>query len=158
VVKGDRLKICWLSAFEGSNPSPCIFKMRGIKNLDILLKSIKPELSKETFVFCTVNKDIDIKIVPKMIFREKEGATLILRKEQADKYNLKYDGDWSLITLNIHSDLNAVGFLAKITERLAKAGISVNAVSAYYHDHLFIPNNRSKEALKILSEFSIQPG
>jgi uncharacterized protein len=127
--------------------------MVGIKDLDILLKSMKPELNKETFVFCTINKDIDLKLVPKMIFREKEGATLILRKEQADKYNLQYKGIWSLITLTVHSDLNAVGFLAKITNNLAEQGISVNPVSAYYHDHLFVPKNKSKQALKLLNKF-----
>lgn len=128
--------------------------MVGIKNLSVLLKSMKPELNKGKFVFCTVNKNIDMKIVPKMIFREKEGATLILRKEEADEYGLKYDEIWSMITLTVHSDLSAVGFLATITDKLAKANISVNAISAFYHDHLFVPFNKSKEAMNILQEVS----
>lgn len=127
--------------------------MVGINNLNELLKSMNPELSEDKFVFCTTKKDLDLKIIPKMIFHEKEGATFIIRKEEADKYNLKYDGIWSLITLTVHSDLNAIGFLAKITEKLAKHGISVNPVSAYYHDHLFVPFDKSKEAIKVLEEF-----
>ena len=40
-----------------------------------------------------------------------------------------------LITLTVRSSLEAVGLLAAITARLADAGISVNAVSAFHHDH-----------------------
>jgi len=89
-----------------------------------------------------------------MIFKEKEGATLIIKKEQADEYGLKYEGLWDMIILNVNLDLEAVGFLAKITEALAKEGISVNAVSAYYHDHLFVPKDKSKNALEILQKLS----
>jgi hypothetical protein len=43
------------------------------------------------------------------------------------------------------------GFIvARITEVLAAQGISVNVVSGYYHDHLFIKESQSEEALKIL--------
>ncbi|MFH1326840.1 MAG: ACT domain-containing protein [archaeon] len=121
-----------------------------IKDLNELIKNMNPELVEKGFVFCTINKSIDMKIAPKMVFREKEGATLILKQDQAEGYNLKYNGIWDMITLNVNSDLEAVGFLAKITKALAKEGISVNAVSAYYHDHLFVPSDKSKKALEIL--------
>ena len=52
-----------------------------------------------------------------------------------------------MITLTVHSSLEAVGFLAAITARLAAAGISVNAVSGFYHDHLFVPEHKADEAL-----------
>lgn len=125
-----------------------------IKDLNELMKNMSPELVKKKLVFCTIDKTADLKILPIMVFREKEGVTLILRKEQADEYKLKYEGIWNMITLNVNSDLEAVGFLAKITEALAKNNISVNTVSAYYHDHLFVLENKSKKALDILKELS----
>ena len=125
-----------------------------IKNLSKLMKNMSPELVKKKLVFCTIDKTADMKILPIMVFREKEGVTLILRKEQADEYKLKYEGIWNMITLNVNSDLEAVGFLAKITEALAKNNISVNTVSAYYHDHLFVLENKSEKALDILKELS----
>jgi hypothetical protein len=59
-----------------------------------------------------------------------------------------------MITLTVHSSLEAVGFLA--AGRLAEAGISVNAVSAYYHDHLFVAEHRADEALRLLQSMSKQ--
>jgi hypothetical protein len=47
-----------------------------------------------------------------------------------------------------------VGFLAAITARLAEAGISVNAVSAFHHDHLFVPADRGDEAMAALRDMS----
>jgi hypothetical protein len=59
-----------------------------------------------------------------------------------------------MVTLNIHSSLEAVGFLAAITTRLATAGMGVNPVSAFYHDHLFVPADRAEEALELLMELA----
>jgi hypothetical protein len=59
-----------------------------------------------------------------------------------------------LITLTVHSSLDGVGFLAAVTARLADAGIAVNAVSAFYHDHLFVPESRAEQALRLLQNNS----
>ena len=40
--------------------------------------------------------------------------------------------------------------LAVITEHFTPAGISVNAVSAFYHDHIFIPSDKADIAFKLL--------
>ena len=50
----------------------------------------------------------------------------------------------------MHSSLEAVGLLAEVARRLAAHGISVNVVSGYYHDHLFVPVDRAEEALAAL--------
>ncbi len=128
--------------------------MKSISNLNQLLKSMQPKLIVGKFVFCTISnsKLSSLKINPRLLFHEEEGVTLILEKEVADKNKLSYDNIWSLITLNVNSDLAAVGFLAAITPALAQAGISVNVVSAYYHDHLFVPEGKAKKALIKLKE------
>ncbi|MFH1225302.1 MAG: ACT domain-containing protein [Candidatus Diapherotrites archaeon] len=128
--------------------------MPGTKNLGELLRSMKPEPVKGEYVFCTVPESRfgELKIPAVMAFREKEGVTVIIEKEAADIAGLPYCGAWAMITLTVHSDLAAVGFLAAITKKLAKNGISVNAVSAYYHDHLFVPAGKAKKAMKLLGE------
>jgi hypothetical protein len=42
------------------------------------------------------------------------------------------------VTLGVHSSLDAVGFMAAVTTRLAKIDIGVNPVSGFYHDHLYV--------------------
>lgn len=130
--------------------------MAGIKNLDKLLKEMNPSLSPEEYVFCTIAEGkLDLQqLNPLLIFKEKEGTTIILERKKAEANNLSYSGQWSMITLNVHSDLEAVGFLAKITSALAAARISVNVVSAYYHDHLFVPSHLASKALEIIQDLS----
>jgi uncharacterized protein len=130
--------------------------MAGIKDLDTLLHSMKPTTVEGDFVFCTVpNKQFSaLKIMPTLMFIEDEGITLIVEKKIADKHSLRYEGVWTMITLTVHSDLAAVGFLAAITKRLAEEGISVNVVSAYYHDHLFVPIQKGGKTLKVLEDMS----
>ena len=117
---------------------------------------MKPEMHDGVFVFCSIAADVEIPATlrPVHLFREREGTTLVMRREEAESAGLPYQFASRLITLTVHSSLEAVGFLAAITGRLAQAGISVNAVSAYYHDHLFVPEHRADEALQVLQEMS----
>ncbi|MFX1284150.1 MAG: ACT domain-containing protein [Promethearchaeota archaeon] len=130
--------------------------MSGISNLKTLLKQIKPKIVNEEFVFCTISKDLlsELKIEPLMMFKEEEGITLIVKKKIADDFTLHYTGVWAWIILTVHSNLSAVGFLSTITETLAKSGISVNIVSAYYHDHLFVPIEISDQVMVLLEELT----
>ena len=81
---------------------------------------------------------------------EGEGVTVIISKHLAGLNGLPYDYVFRRISLMVHSSLDAVGFLARITEVLAAQGLSVNAVSAYYHDYLYIRSDQAENALKTL--------
>lgn len=130
------------------------------KNLETLLANINPDLSPTEYLFCALPKgdkraldyalNPDSDFEPIATFREKEGLTLVVEAARATAAGLSGNGPWSLITCTINSDLNAVGFLAAMASALAERGISVNAFSAYYHDHLFVPSDRAQEALAIL--------
>ncbi|MDX3966244.1 MAG: ACT domain-containing protein [Bradyrhizobium sp.] len=130
--------------------------MTGERDLDALLSNMKPEILEGIFVFCTLapNVSIPATISPMLTFREREGTTLVMLHEQAERAGLHHEFPSRLITLTVRSALDAVGFLAAITARLAEAGISVNAVSAFHHDHLFVPANRADEAMAVLREMS----
>jgi uncharacterized protein len=128
----------------------------GERGLHALLRNLKPEMLGGTFVFCTLapSASIPATISPVLTFREREGTTLVILHEEAERAGLRHEFPSRLITLAVHSALDAVGFLAAITSRLAEAGISVNAVSAFHHDHLFVPADRANEALAVLHEIS----
>lgn len=130
--------------------------MVGINNLKILLKEMKPKLHEKEFVFCTVSEEHfpKLKIKPRLVFKEDEGITVVLERKDANANLLSYSGVWALITLTVHSDLSAVGFLAAITNKLAESGISVNVVSAYHHDHLFVPIEKAEKTLQLLRKLS----
>ena len=130
--------------------------MAGETNLAALLMGMRPALQPGNFVFATMPPEgsIPTGAEPLMIFREAEGWTLILLEEQARAAGLTFAFPCRMITLEIHSSLDAVGFLAAITARLAAAGMGVNPVSAFYHDHLFVPADRAEEALAILKEMA----
>lgn len=117
---------------------------------------MKPEMPGGTFVFCTLapSASIPATISPVLTFREREGTTLVVLHEEAERAELRHELPSRLITLTVHSALDAVGFLAAVTSRLAEAGISVNAVSAFHHDHLFVPADRADEAMAVLQEMA----
>lgn len=45
-------------------------------------------------------------------------------------------------------------FLAKVSTKLASLGMGVNPVSGFYHDHLFIPEDRVDDAMAALLEMT----
>ena len=126
--------------------------MTGETDLQNLLGSMSPELLPGVYVFATLppRETVPSGVEPVMIFREKEGVTLILEENEAMASGLAFAFPSRMITLNVHSSLEAVGFIAVIATRLAAAGMGVNPVSAYFHDHLFVPADRSEEAMQVL--------
>ncbi|WP_257165784.1 ACT domain-containing protein [Bradyrhizobium sp. SRS-191] len=130
--------------------------MAAERNLDALLRRMSPELQDGVFVFCSLAPadEPPLALTPLMLFREREGITLIVRREEAEQAGLIHQFAARLITLSVHSALDAVGFLAAVTTALAAAGISVNAVSAFHHDHLFVPEGQGEQAIRLLREMS----
>jgi len=130
--------------------------MNGEADLDRLLASMDPELRPGVYVLATIGPDASLPegITPVMTFSEEEEMTLILERAAAEAAGIKGAFPSRMITLRIHSSLEAAGFLARITVRLAEAGIGVNPVSAYFHDHLFVPEDRAEEAIAQLRMLS----
>ena len=126
--------------------------MSGEIELSNLIRGMKPQLQEGEYVFCSVpNYQVLVDIEPVCIFREAEGFTLIITKQQAEKLLIPYSFVAAWITLTIHSSLDAVGFTAAISKQLAMAGISCNVIAAYYHDHLFVRLSDAHCAIKILT-------
>jgi len=130
--------------------------MSGETDLRKLLAKMQPELLRGEFVFCSVSQArlAQLDFFPLGLFREKEGITLIVERSIADDEDLDYTFVARMITLTIHSSLEAVGFLAAITSKFARAGISVNTISAMYHDHLFVSTDKAEDAMTLLMELS----
>lgn len=130
--------------------------MAGELDLAALLSGMRPRLDPDLYMFALLphGRTPPAGLLPLMSFREREGTTLILLRDEALRHGLEATFVCRRITLEIHSSLEAVGFLAAITRRLAEAGMGVNPVAAYHHDHLFIAADRADEAMRILEDLA----
>ncbi|MBD3665481.1 ACT domain-containing protein [Sulfitobacter aestuariivivens] len=129
--------------------------MSGETDLDTLLRGLSADLVEGVFVFATLSQaEVPLGLAPRMMFQESEGITLILLKEQAEVHGLAYEFPCRMITLNVHSALAAVGFIARISTALADAGMGVNPVAGFYHDHLFVPEGREGDAMRVLENIA----
>lgn len=127
------------------------------RDLRTLLISMKPALDPREWVFCSVDRSFLTQAHhPILVFHENEGTTVVIERSVAESLGIEYTFVSRRITLRVHSDLEAVGLLATVASELAKHMIPANAVSAFYHDHLFVPTHRAEEALHILEALSAE--
>lgn len=130
--------------------------MTGERDLTVLLAAMEPVLAPEVYVFVTTPAGAPAPSDVLMRYEETEGTTLILTRAAAEAAGLAYVFPSRRITLSVHSALDAVGFLAAIVPRLAAAGMGVNPVAGYHHDHLFVPADRAADAMAILKRLSAE--
>lgn len=133
--------------------------MSGETNLSRLLRSLSALLSSDVFVFSTIKDGaVPSGLSPVMVFREAEGLTLIVTRDEAEALGLDFAFPCRMITLNVHSSLEAVGFMARISSLLAEHGLPVNPVSGFYHDHLFVPAGSEQKVLSLLNDLAAPEG
>lgn len=128
--------------------------MASITALATLLAQMSPRLRDETFVFCRATVDDAKRLAgrTRATVMEDEGVTLVVERSVADAEGFAYDGAFRMITLTVHSSLEAVGFMAAVSSALADQRIAVNALAGAYHDHLLVPSSRAEDAMRILGE------
>lgn len=117
----------------------------GETDLQRLLAGLAPELAACPRAIRSQAADASVPAGTIMLFREEEGVTTVVEVDESTDEPL-----WAQITLRIHSSLEAVGMMAAIATALAARDIPCNAVSAYYHDHLFVPWPRREDAIAAL--------
>ncbi len=125
--------------------------MTGEHDLERLQRNMAPRLHPETFVYCTFpDFRLPAGINPLCTFREAEGLTAIVERSEADRAEVPHVFEARLITLTVHSSLEAIGLLATVATSLAKANIPCNAIAAYHHDHLLVPRHLADDAMSLL--------
>jgi GNAT superfamily N-acetyltransferase len=123
-------------------------------NLTQLLADLNPVLIEGEFVF--LETDVDTVEAAETIctFQESEGKTFICTRSYADRLGYSYEGTFRQITLCVNSSLFAVGLLAAVSKALTEANIPCNVISAFHHDHVFVPSSLASKAIETLSAFS----
>lgn len=92
-----------------------------------------------------------------MILRDGFEVTLLLEEDdwRAMRHaarDAKVEGGFRLVTLDVELPWDVVGFLARVAEILAGAGIAVGALSAFSRDHLLVKQDELGKALRVLGE------
>jgi len=124
--------------------SPATFALIGISHQDWSRLLENPELSPRVdAVF--------------MIFRNDKEVTLLIEEEDWQRIrhalrDAKVERGFRLLTFDLELAWNVVGYLARVTEILAAAGISVGALSSFSRDHLLINQDQLGSALRVLGD------
>lgn len=128
------------------------------KSLQRLIQTMQPSLMEGTYAYVTVpnGRAMPPGLSPLMTFREPEGVSLLVTEREAAFSGLPAAFFCRGILLNLNASLYAVGFLAAVAARLAKAGMSINIVSAYHRDYIFVPSARAEEAVGILKKMALE--
>ena len=90
-----------------------------------------------------------------MIFRDEHEVTLVIEDEDWRRIrhaarDARVETDYRLVTFDVVLPWNVVGYLARVTEILAAANISVGVLSSFSRDHLLIRQADLGVALKAL--------
>ncbi|AJX94729.1 ACT domain-containing protein [Burkholderia pseudomallei] len=125
------------------------------KDLVTLCATLSPVMALPVYVYCTFSDFVLPTGLPALCtVRESEGLTAIVERADAQRFGLSYTFDARLITLSVHSSLEAIGFIAVISRKLAGAGIPCNVIAGYYHDHVLVPVHRADDAMTLLREIA----
>ncbi|HVF55209.1 MAG TPA: ACT domain-containing protein [Pyrinomonadaceae bacterium] len=122
--------------------APSTFFVVGLRNEDWQRLLENPELSPRADA-------------PFMLLRDGREVTLLLEEEdwrtmRHAARDARVEGGFRLVTLDIELPWNVTGYLARVTEILAAAAISVGALTAFSRDHLLIKQDDLAAALRAL--------
>ncbi len=103
--------------------------MNGLTDLEQLLRSLAPRRLSGEWVFCSLTPDRlaethDPRHRGARYVSRKEGLSILLPVERATELELSFDGNFTGITLDVHSSLHAVGLTAVVASRLGEAGLA----------------------------------
>jgi hypothetical protein len=141
-----------------------------MSNVDVaeLLRRTRVEVAPATFVLAGMRHDDWKRLLenpelspradaPMMILRDAYEVTLLLEEEdwRAMRHaarDARVEGGFRLLTLDVELAWNVVGYLARVTEILAAANVSVGALSAFSRDHLLVKQDDLPKVLRALGE------
>lgn len=125
-----------------------------VDDLAELIRSMRPVARDGEFVVASVEALHIVGLPTEAIVSEIEGPTVVMRREEAERFDIPYTFVAAWITLTVHSDLAAVGLTAAFSTALAEAGIGCNVLAGFHHDHLLVPAERRDDALAVLEKLA----
>lgn len=87
-----------------------------------------------------------------LVSKDKDEVTVVTKEENLKELELieKNKDFYSLIELKVSVPFYAVGFLATVSEAIAKEGMNILIVSTYSKDYILVREGHINKAIKIL--------
>jgi hypothetical protein len=139
-----------------------------VKTVADLLRETKVEVATGTYVVAGINQQDWTRVLENPELSPRAGSQFMVFSDQREVTLLVEDDDWNrmrhlvrdarvekdfrLVTLNVELQWNVIGYLARVTELMAAANISVGAISSFSRDHLLIKQSDIGKALRVLGE------
>jgi hypothetical protein len=133
-----------------------------------LLRRARVEVAPETFALVGLRHEDWRRLLENPELSPRAESNFFLLRDPFEVTLLVEESDWRamrhaardarvesgfrLVTLDVELGWDVVGFLARVTEILAAAGVAVGALSAFSRDHLLIKQEDLGKALRALGE------
>ena len=88
-----------------------------------------------------------------VVIRDRKEITCLVEQSLVRPAGLlAVDAGWKVITFDMILPFGLIGFLARVSAALAKAGISICALSAYSTDHILVKAENLEKALACMEK------
>lgn len=128
-----------------------------VSALHEMITQMSPRLEEEPYVMLSLPEESvtqDHYSLALATIKEHEGITLVLKESDAKVIDQASCELFRLITLEVHSDLMAVGLTAAFAQTLAAVDIPCNVFAGYFHDHILVPDALAESAMAQLEQLS----
>jgi hypothetical protein len=90
------------------------------------------------------------------IIHKDEVTVIIDQSRIAGLQFLNIEKDWKILTIDVVFPIDVVGVTAKISDALAKAGVTIMPIASFSKDHFLIKEKDVDNAVSALSEIGIK--
>jgi hypothetical protein len=125
------------------------------RDLHILLETLTVSRRPGRFCFVPLS-EVGAGVTPAATVVEDEGVAAVVSIDQLAGEVPAFVAAW--LTLDVHSDLAAVGLTAAVSSCLAAEGIACNLLAGLIHDHLLVPEADAARAIAALTALARRSG
>jgi len=125
--------------------------------IEKIIKESTFKIEEGRFVYAKVSKAPSIEN-HFMVSKDADEITVVTREENLSELNLKERNKdfYRLIALNVLIPFYSIGFLATVSQAIAKEGMNILIVSTYSKDYILIKDDMIEKARLILLKLGFQ--
>jgi len=125
--------------------------------IEKIIKESTFKVEEGKFVYAKVSKAPSIEN-HFMVSKDDDEITIVTKEENLSELDLKERNKdfYRLIALNVSIPFYSVGFLATVSQAIAKEGMNILIVSTYSKDYILVKDNKVENARLVLLKLGFQ--